>query len=166
MNALVIRKITCPRCGLPALLAILTLSFAGCSTPGSASGKSRHFREASSASVVLQFSSWEYTFMVQPRYDENGFLQPVPRDGLGRVLDQVHASRDLAVVVIGWTYGSNDIEGLVREWKSILGGCGFRRAVLVRPNDSDKLDGSLIIDDSILSVGSEQAAAAAPRPAR
>jgi hypothetical protein len=148
--------------GLAALFAATVLFCAGCATSPSTATPARHFHEASRVNVVLQFSSWEYTFMVQPRYDENGFLRSVRREELGRILDEFHAPREMAVVVIGWTYGPKEINGLVDEWKTVLGGCGFRRAVFVRPNVHDKLNGSLIIDDSILSFASAQAASPTP----
>jgi hypothetical protein len=106
--------------------------------------------------VVLQFSSWDYTFMVQPRYDEDGFLRPVRRDTLAQVLDGFKAQRDLAVVVIGWSYSPEDLGNLVAQWKTILGGCGFRRVVFLRSNAYNKLNGSLIIDDSTTSVASAE----------
>jgi hypothetical protein len=140
------------------VLPVLCLALAGCSTPSSphAGARAARFHEASRADAVLQFSSWDYTFLVQPRYDENGFLQQVPRDGMNRVFEQMNVRREMAVVVVGWGYNHQELSRLVADWKSILGGCGFRRVVFLRSNASNKLNGSLIIDDSNLSFASAE----------
>jgi hypothetical protein len=122
--------------------------------------QTRRFHQASRASVVLQFSSWDYTFLVQPRYDDHGFLQPVRRDNIGGIFEQLKVRHDLAVVVVGWTYDERELTPLMAEWKSILAGCGFRRVVFLRSNAYNLLNGSIVIDDSNLSV----AAAQAPSP--
>ena len=115
----------------------------------------RHFHEAKAANVVLQFSSWEYTFLLRPRYDDNGFLLQVPRDKVKEVLRQVGVpKRELAVVVVGWSYSPEQLRQLVADWKIILGGCGFQRVVVIKSRGSKELDGALVIDDSILSGGS------------
>jgi hypothetical protein len=142
--------------------ALVCLCVAGCAMSGQATKKVARFHDGSRANVVLQFSSWDYTFMVQPRYDEHGFLRPVRRDSLGQVLDGFKVQRDMAVVVIGWAYSPEDLGRLVAQWKTILGGCGFRRVVFLHSNVYNKLNGSLIIDDSTLSL----AAAESPSPFR
>jgi hypothetical protein len=145
-------------------LTALGLSLAGCSTPGQPAKRNARFHEASHVDAVLQFSSWEYTFMVKPRYDEEGFLRQVHCETIGQLFDSYHVGRDMAVVVMGWTYAPEDMNRLVAEWKTILRGCGFRRVVFLRSNAYNKLNGSLIIDDSNLSLASAQAAALS-RPA-
>jgi hypothetical protein len=140
-----------------ALLTMICASVAGCSTSWQEGNKTARFHEASHVNVVLQFSSWDYTFMLQPRYDEKGFLKQVRRESIGKVFDGFNVPRDMAVVVIGWTYGTEDLNRLVAEWKSILGGCGFRRVVFLRSNAYNKLNGSLIIDDSNPSLPPTQA---------
>jgi hypothetical protein len=124
------------------------------SSPSRASGAKSHFRDARSANVVLQFSSWEYTFMLQPRYDDNGFLLQVPRAKVGQVLSQLNVhKRDLAVVVIGWNYDSEQLHKLVTDWKLILFDCGFQRVVLIKSRRDKELNGAWVIDDSLLSGG-------------
>lgn len=142
------------------LLSVIGLFLSACATSRKSNEANRRFHESSHANVVLQFSSWDYTFMVQPRYDENGFLRQVRRENLSEVCNQLNVQRDMAVVVIGWTYGKQEMNRVVAEWKSVLGGCGFRRAVFLRSNAYNKLNGSLIIDDSTLS----RATAQAPQP--
>jgi hypothetical protein len=138
------------------LVAALCLFLAGCGTPGSSAGNTRRFHEGSRVDAVLQFSSWDYTFLVKPRYDENGFLRQVRRDNLSQVLERFNVSRGLAVVVIGWSYGPKELDELVAAWKNIMGGCGFRRVVFLRSNAHNELNGSLVIDDSTLSLASAQ----------
>ena len=136
--------------------ALAVVCIAGCAASGR---KPVRFHEGSRANVVLQFSSWDYTFMVQPRYDEDGFLRPVRRDSLNQVCDDFKVPRDMAVVVIGWSYSPEDLGHLVAQWKTILGGCGFRRVVFLHSNAYNRLNGSLVIDDSNSSLA---AAGSAP----
>ncbi|MFO1477072.1 MAG: hypothetical protein U1F98_10525 [Verrucomicrobiota bacterium] len=138
------------------VLSGFLLTFTGCSTSGNSAG--RRFHDASSVNVVLQFSSWDYTFMVQPRYEDNGFLQPVRRDNLQDALGHFQVPHDTAVVVIGWNYDSNQLSGVVAEWKLLLGSCGFRRVVFLRSNAYNKLNGSRIIEDDLLFSENAQTA--------
>jgi hypothetical protein len=136
------------------LLSIFCLLAAGCASTQQTKHTNRRFREASSANVVLQFSSWEYTFLLRPRYHDNGFLLQVPREKIALVLDRMNLSkRELAVVVVGWNHGPEELDRLVSDWKTILGGCGFQRVVVLKSTGTPELNGSLIIDDSNLSGG-------------
>ena len=141
-----------------AVLAAVGLLVAGCSTPETASGKAKYFQEASQVNAVLEFCSWDYTFLLHPRYEDHGFLKQVRREDLHLVFDQFGGRRDLAVVVVGWTYEQPDVIRLAGEWKSILGGCGFQRVVFLRPNTNGKLNGSLILYDSPASPAAVHAA--------
>jgi hypothetical protein len=135
-------------------LSILFLLAAGCTSAQKSKQASRRFRDASSANVVLQFSSWEYTFLLRPRYHDNGFLLQVPRENVAQVLDRINVrKRELAVVVVGWNNSPEQLSRLVADWKTILGGCGFQRVVVVKSTGTKELNGSLIIDDSTLSGG-------------
>ena len=138
-----------------ALLPLVGVLLSGCaSTAPSSAHTSRRFHEAKAANVVLQFSSWEYTFLLQPRYDDNGFLLQVPREKVGQVFSSLNVQkRDLAVVVVGWNYAPDQLHQLVTEWKTILGGCGFQRVVVLKSSGSKELNGSLVIEDSNLSGG-------------
>ena len=138
-------------------LGLICLLLQGCATSQGSSRANRRFNEGSSANAVLQFSTWDYIFLVKPAYQENGFLQQVNRDNLRQVLDRCEVQRNLAVVVIGWTYEGEDLYDLVGELRKVLGGCGFQRAVFVRANAQRKLDGSIVIDDSELPIISAQA---------
>ena len=131
-----------------ALLPLLCLVISGCATHKSPP----RFHEAAQANAVLQFSSWDYTFLLQPRYDDNGFLLQVPRDHAAEVFDHVNLQqRDLAVVIIGWNRTGGELRQLVADWNTVLRGCGFQRVVLVRSRGGGsikRLNGSFIIADS------------------
>ena len=101
--------------------------------------------------------------MVKPRYDEEGFLRQVHRETIGQLFDSYHVGRNMAVGVMGGTYAPEDMNQMVAEWKRILGGCGFRRVVFLRSSAYNKLNGSLIIDDSNPSFSSAQPAAPFPQ---
>ena len=118
-----------------------------------------HFRDNSSVNAVLQFSSWDYTFLVRPQYAEGGYLQQVRRENIEKVLEQLKVQRGTVAVVVGWTYKGEVLDRVVSDWKTILGGCGFQRVVILRAQFGDNLNGSVIIDDSTLHLGSVQSAA-------
>jgi len=134
------------------LLSLLGGFLSGCASTQSSAQANHHFHESKSANVVLQFSSWEYTFLLRPRYDDNGFLLQLPREQIGEVLNRMQVQkRDLAVVVVGWNYGPDQLGKIVTDWKTILGGCGFQRVVVIKSRGGKELNGSLVIDDSNLS---------------
>src|SRR5580765_6972812 len=115
--------------GKAVLILVFVLSVAGCSTEtiiGSQAAKtSERFHDEASVNAVLRFSSWDYTFLVQPQYIEDGYLQQVRRDNIRGIFDKLKVPRGTAVVVVGWTYSGETLDKLVADWKSILDGCGF-----------------------------------------
>ena len=136
------------------IISALALLLAGCGTTAPTTQARRYFHEAKTANAVLQFSSWEYTFLLQPRYDDNGFLLQVPREKVSQVLSRMNVEkRDLAVVLIGWNYSPAQLDQLIADWKSVLGGCGFQRLVVLKASGNKQIDGSLVIDDSKLYGG-------------
>lgn len=122
------------------------------------SGSGGRFHDESQVNAVLQFSSWDWTFLVRPEYSKDGFLERVRPDSIGQVFDRLNVQRGTAVVVVGWTYNGDVLGKVVTDWKSILGRCGFQRVVVLRAQDGNGLNGSVIIDDSILHVSSVQSA--------
>ena len=131
-----------------------------CSTNNRSSGiypkdeSARHFADDSSVNAVLQFSSWDYTFLTRPQYVEGGYLQMVHRDNVSKVLDQMKVRRGTVAVVVGWTYNGEALQQVVSDWKTILNGCGFQRVVILRAQLGNSLNGSGIIDDSSTHLGS------------
>ena len=119
---------------------------------------SPRFHDDGAVNAVLQFSSWEYTFLVRPQYADHGFLEQVRPDNIGQVFDQLNVPRGTAAVVVGWTYNGQVLDKLVADWKAILGRCGFQRVVVLRAQEGNRLNGSVVIDDSILHVSSVQSA--------
>jgi len=140
--------------------AVLSLSFvafmSSCATQqkmvvtqfDTADTTSPRFTEERSVNAVLQFSSWDYTFLTRPQYLEGGYLQQVHRESLNDVFNRLQVRRGTAVVVVGWTYNGDDLKKLVTDWKGILDGCGFQRVVVLRAQMGNQLNGSVIVDDS------------------
>lgn len=151
--------------------AVLSLSFvvfmSSCATQkmvvtpfDMADTTSPRFTDESSVNAVLQFSSWDYTFLLRPQYLEGGYLQQVHRENLNDVFNRLNVRRGTAVVVVGWTYNGDDLKKLVADWNGILDGCGFQRVVVLRAQMSNKLNGSVIVDDSSnIHLGSIQSPA-------
>jgi len=147
--------------GKAVLVLAFVLSISGCATQqmelttyGGAEDTGPRFVEEGSVNAVLQFSSWDYTFLTRPQYTESGYLQQVHRETLNDVLNRYNVRRGTAVVVVGWTYNGDDLKKLVKDWNGILDGCGFQRVVVLRAQMGNKLNGSVIVDDSILHIGS------------
>jgi hypothetical protein len=106
------------------------------------------FHEAASANVVLQHYRWEHINITEPEFRENGYLVSVTGDTLGPAFERLRVRRDLAVVVLGWTYAQSDLDKLVSDWKRLLRGHGFKRVVCLRAGRDKSIDGLLIIDDT------------------
>ena len=148
--------------GKAVLSLCFVVSICGCSTVKTSYGAysddptSRHFTDDASVNAVLQFSSWDYTFLTRPQYVEGGYLQMVRRDSVSKVLDQMKVQRGTVAVVVGWTYNGEVLSQVVSDWKTILNGCGFQRVVILRAQLGKNLNGSVIIDDSSTHLGSIQ----------
>ncbi len=146
--------------------AVLSLAFvmfvSSCATSSTGTSQADdglpHFHDDGSVNAVLQFSSWDYTFLVRPRFADGGYLRVVRRDDIRNAFQQVNVQRGTAVVVVGWTYKGEVLDKVVADWKSILSDCGFQRVVVLRAQWGDTLNGSIILNDSTLHVGSVQTA--------
>jgi hypothetical protein len=140
------------------LSVALLFSFVSCATGTSevSNTSNPRFQDESQVDVVLRFSSWDWTFLVRPEYSEDGFLGRVRPDNINQVFKQLKVPHGTAAVLVGWTYNGDTLDKLVADWKAILGRCGFQRVIVLRARDDNRLNGSIIIDDSILHVSSVQ----------
>lgn len=136
-----------------ACLSLLSLFLAGCQAPNYYTGAETgaRFHEASSANVVLRFTSWDYTFLVQPEFRENGYYRQLHHDEIAQTIKELNVPHDLAVVTVGWGWNPEQLKAITAEWESMLSGCGFRRVVVVRATINSEIDGALIVDDSLAS---------------
>ena len=143
--------------------AVLGLAFmlfiSSCATGSKVADNSPKFHEDKSVNAVLQFSSWDYTFLTRPRFADGGYLKLVNRGNVVQVLDEMKVQRGTAVVTIGWTYNGEVLDKVVADWKTVLGKYGFQRVVILRAQWGDVLNGSIIIDDSNTHVSSVQTVA-------
>ncbi len=131
------------------LMSVVTLGIS-CATAPKQADNSPRFNEAASANVVLQYNSWDYIFLTYPAYRESGYLRQVKREELGQVFKKMGVERNLAVVVLGWNYAPETMAKMVEEWKATLTSQGFHRIVCVRSSGGSEINGSVIIDDSLL----------------
>lgn len=141
-----------------ALVSIICLGLSCASSPkpaANAGNDGPRFTEAASANVVLQFNSWDYIFLMHPEYRENGFLRQVKREELGLAFTRLGVKKNLAVVILGWNYEPATLAKLVDEWKAVLTVHGFQRIVCLRPGTGSELNGCVIIDDSLRTVGEQ-----------
>jgi hypothetical protein len=137
-----------------ALVVCFSISCASTSSPQRADNSPR-FHDAAVASVVLQYNSWDYIFITHPDYRENGFQHQLKREDLGLAFNRLSVRRDLAVVVVGWTYDDTQLAQLVGDWKAVLSTYGFQRVVCVRANGGTDVNGSIVVDDSQLPVAKQ-----------
>jgi hypothetical protein len=129
------------------LLSLSCLALTGCQT---GPHKRTHLRNSAQASIVLQYSSWDYIFMTQPSYREGEFLRQIHRPELSGVLDQMNVTRETAVVSLGWQYDRQTLQTLLGDWKKLLKECGFRRVVFVRGTNSTSVERARIIEETEL----------------
>ena len=136
--------------GMAVLLPLFICLTPGCSTlPKVADAPGPRFHEANHANVVLRFASWNYIFLVHPEYREDGFYHQLKRDTVADTLKRFNGPHDMAVVTVGWGYKPEQLKEVVADWETILGGCGFRRVVVVRASFDYSIDGAVIVDDSL-----------------
>jgi hypothetical protein len=110
--------------------------------------KSPRFHDASRVSVVFEYNSPEYVFMIKPACRQNGFLRQIHHPELPGLLNEMHVQRELAVVSLPWSCGGAMLRAVVDDWKKLLGGCGFRQVVFVRNPGSENLEGAVLVEVS------------------
>ncbi|MCS7089812.1 MAG: hypothetical protein RMN51_01135 [Verrucomicrobiota bacterium] len=115
------------------------------------------FQESAHADVVIQFLNWDHFHIVRPDYREEGFLVPVSLAQFSQHLDRLKVGRNLAVVVIGINYSSDQKVQLIRNWEQQLFREGFRRVVCLQGEGGQKIDGLVILSDTGLTSAEIQA---------
>jgi hypothetical protein len=130
-------------------LTLLCLLLAGCEAPGP--NKPSRFRGSARASVVLQYNSWDYIFMIRPALREGAYLRQIRGAELAGVLDQAKVPRETAVISFGWDYDPKQLRELLADWKRLLKACGFRRVVFVRGTSGASVENAVIIEETELS---------------
>jgi hypothetical protein len=141
----------------PALLLICACMVAtsvlcSCSSPTPISADSRaRFHDSSSANVILRYYTAERVYLIKPEYREDGYLIDLTPTTLAPAFDRLQVQRNLAVVVLGWSYTDAQLESMAADWKIVLQNLGFKRVVSVRAtgrkNDAEE---ALIISDTRL----------------
>lgn len=139
------------------LLAAVAGLMASCSlVPPDATNTGARFHDGASANMVVRFYSWDSIHMTRPDTRENGFLPLLNREGVARELGRPEVGRDLAVVVLGYLYSTDQETQLFQDWKALLGERGFRRVVLVRAGHQYEIEGLIIVRDSAIAAADDQ----------
>jgi len=112
----------------------------------------RHFHDAAEADVIVRFYGWNSIHLLRPDVREDGFLPKLDREGVARKLDRPDLGRGLAVVLMGYMFTKAEETQLIHDWDTLFSARGFRRVVLLRASSSDKVDGLLILHDSVMSA--------------
>lgn len=123
-----------------------------------------HFHEDATTDMVLRFYRWDSIYMTKPESRENGFLPVLSKDDIPREVQRRNIGRNLAVVIVGFTYAIDPQSALVRDWKALLGGQGFRRVVFLRASSGNKgrIDGLPILLDSVIAASHDTQGQFAP----
>ena len=122
------------------LVALLT-----CSCSSSNQAPARHFHEAAVANVIISFPGWDSISITRPQMAQNGFMNFYDRSDIGPVLRQIPAERELAVIVCGFAYSAEQESEQQKVWSSLLADAGFRRAVFVRADSPEHINGAVIV---------------------
>jgi hypothetical protein len=142
------------RCIGSLALALVVSSLVSCAhTPAQVADTRARFHDGAAANVVVHFSRWDSIFMLRPDTREDGFLPLLNRDDVAHRIDQAGIGRDLAVVILGYTYTGEQVAELFREWNALLGQHGFRRVVVLRVGRKDEIDGLPVLCDSAITGG-------------
>lgn len=132
---------------LAILLPAMSFFVSGCYTTQQAVDTGPQFHEGAYASVVLEFYRWDNFFIKRPEFREKGFLRPLRQEELGDAFTALNIPRDMAVVVVGWNYTSQQTTQIVESWMTILRDQGFHRVVCLRADRQDEIDGLHILAD-------------------
>jgi len=137
------------------LAAIVWFAPACAHAPAQLTDRTPRFHEDAAADVVLHFYQWDTIHLIRPSSREHGFLPLLNREDVAGQLARAQGGHNLAVVVIGYRNTSGQQARLIREWKSLLAGQGFRRVVFLRADRSNQnqIDGLPILHDSAIAGG-------------
>src|ERR1041385_6240956 len=106
-----------------ALLSILL--FTSCSsTPANPHGR---FHEEAQADVILRFAGWNSIRITKPDTTEAGFMPVYNFEEAQKVLAKTAIGKNLAVVICGFAYKTDEEAKQQSTWSSVLGGLGYRR---------------------------------------
>lgn len=133
--------------------ASLTLLLAGlflvsCASQSPLSSSRPRFREADAASVVLHYSGWERINVTRPEYRQDNFLVQLSPKEIGLAFARLGVKRDMAVVVLDWDHGQQNLNEIVSDWKTILFNHGFKRVVCLEVGRHNQVQGLQVIDDT------------------
>ena len=132
-------------------LCVLALLLCACTaTKPIPQASSARFHERDKADLIVQFTSWQAINITRPDTSDGHFLPFYSRGETERKLAELQTPRNLAVVICNVVYSPEQESANLAEWNSILGGLGYHRAVYVRANSSQNLNGAQILKDNPL----------------
>lgn len=131
-------------------ITLLILAFFVTSCATTSGGK--RFNESASVNLELRFFRWDSIYMTRPDTRQNGFLPLLSARQVAEEVRRRNLQRNLAVVVVGYTYDAGQTEVLSGQWKKFLAAQGFKRVVLLRAGGGKTIDGLPIIQDLAINA--------------
>lgn len=139
--------------------AVLLLS--ACATDPK-STKVTKFNEADAADIVVRYASDQTIYRLKPDAHEGAFYHIFTRQELCDEDARRIGPRNLAVVLIGH-YWTPELEAQARQnWIENLTRLNYRRVVILRASDSDRVNGLSVLDDRLVGQVATAAGLAPP----
>lgn len=130
----------------------LALLAGGCAAPhpsvSETTDTSARFNEGAQANVIVDFNSWNYTYLNKPEVSDGPYRREVSTNEISLILEAQHVPRHLAVVKVSWLLKGEALRETVERWDTVLHQMKFDRVIFVRPANTPELSGALILHDS------------------
>ncbi|MGC3960935.1 MAG: hypothetical protein QM813_24265 [Verrucomicrobiota bacterium] len=119
------------------------LLIASCATQSS--------KHAAAADVELRFYRWDSIYIAKPVVRENGFATVFDTSGALAHLQQLTTGRDVAAVVVGLNYDTQQTRDIGAQWFAKLAPLGFQRVIVFRGTEQWPIAKLPIVYDSAIS---------------
>ena len=106
------------------------------------------FGEGAQADVIVDFNSWNYTYLTKPEVTDQGYRRKLSTNEIALILSERHTPRKLAVVKLGWFLNFEALQDAMDCWTAVLHEMNFERIVFVRPGGDREFSGAVIVRDT------------------
>lgn len=133
-------------------LSVLSAFLVGCATShptaSSTADTCQKFYEGKSADLIIEYNSWNYSYLLKPVVTDGTFRREVSTNEIGAILTERNVPRKLAVVKLGWIFEIKCMQETMDRWTTVLNQTGFERIVFIRSTSAPDLAGAMIIRDT------------------
>jgi hypothetical protein len=125
-------------------LGLIVFLVTSCATSG--------FRQSAAVNLELRFYAWDSVCITKPDTRENGFMPLLNATEIPQQIERLNPARDLAVVVVGYSYDDQQVREIGAQWYHRLTTSGFQRVVILRGSDALPTAGLPIVFDSAITL--------------